>query len=386
MVQPKKSPRFATDATFASGPEAGQPTKIEPSSGMVAKGFRPRRRSGPERFNWLLNNHGDYIDSVMDSPALSWTTPGNVISSTNFASAKLVQVGDVLLAFTASTLVRTHNTVLWTSGSAYGGGGTISDFASDGTTNVVVTDGSAVFKTANLGASWASAGTVGTGTWSLLAYFNGTWIIAKTDGLKTDADLAGTWTDQSAQLPASWSGTAPKRMVASPNELLIMPSSSSSRPLLRTTNGTTFAAAGTIPDLVTLADIAYSPARGEWAAVTQVGDVYVSANGGQTWAHAADASVPVGGGGIVCRAIAPLGGAWVIVFEDRLTTTRDFVKFRNVSQMTATVFTPGTVGWDRLYSFRPANLPNNSECLFLTAHLGAATDDLEIRRSGWVGG
>ncbi len=48
-------PTWATDATFTSGPELGNPTKVNPSSGAKAQGQVPGQPYRSQRVNWLWN-------------------------------------------------------------------------------------------------------------------------------------------------------------------------------------------------------------------------------------------------------------------------------------------------------------------------------------------
>jgi len=54
-TKPTDLPTWATDATYSSGPESGEDTKIEPSAGFQAEGFKPATYPRPEHFNWYMN-------------------------------------------------------------------------------------------------------------------------------------------------------------------------------------------------------------------------------------------------------------------------------------------------------------------------------------------
>lgn len=51
--RPASVPEWASDATFTSGPKAGSPTKVQPSSGAEHQGDVPGQPYRSERHNWL---------------------------------------------------------------------------------------------------------------------------------------------------------------------------------------------------------------------------------------------------------------------------------------------------------------------------------------------
>src|ERR1700752_5032680 len=67
MSRPSLPQRWATGATYSSGPYPGQTNKATPSSGMVIEGFDPQNFLAAEHINSLFNNHGDWLDSMFAS-------------------------------------------------------------------------------------------------------------------------------------------------------------------------------------------------------------------------------------------------------------------------------------------------------------------------------
>ena len=63
MTRPTTDPTWATDANYAAGgdPWSGQPTKVAPSGGVIAKGQIPETGFDTQIWNWLLANHGDWL-------------------------------------------------------------------------------------------------------------------------------------------------------------------------------------------------------------------------------------------------------------------------------------------------------------------------------------
>lgn len=68
MSRPSVLPDWASNSTYGAGarPWNGQPNKTQPSAGVLAEGFDPENPLYADFVNWVLNNHGawiDYIDS-----------------------------------------------------------------------------------------------------------------------------------------------------------------------------------------------------------------------------------------------------------------------------------------------------------------------------------
>lgn len=82
MPAPATRPTWATDATFTSGPDSGEPTKETPapSSGVRAQGLVPGAEFTGQRFNWILNLVGAWIDffaDFLDQEEFVYPTPKN---------------------------------------------------------------------------------------------------------------------------------------------------------------------------------------------------------------------------------------------------------------------------------------------------------------------
>jgi hypothetical protein len=59
-------PDWATNPNFGAGsrPWNGQPNKNKPSAGIIAEGFDPENPLFADFLNWILNNHGQWIDGI----------------------------------------------------------------------------------------------------------------------------------------------------------------------------------------------------------------------------------------------------------------------------------------------------------------------------------
>jgi len=61
MAQPPVLPQWATDPTYTSGPDNGQATRLEPTSGEKAQGYHRGKRVPARKLNWLLGVICDWI-------------------------------------------------------------------------------------------------------------------------------------------------------------------------------------------------------------------------------------------------------------------------------------------------------------------------------------
>lgn len=67
MAKPAAPVDWATDATYATGPEVGDPPRLEPSSGFKAQGFIATEEAAARHINWALGALGDwtaYVDGL----------------------------------------------------------------------------------------------------------------------------------------------------------------------------------------------------------------------------------------------------------------------------------------------------------------------------------
>lgn len=62
--RPTVAPDFATDADHPAGVDdwSGKANKVQPSAGRIGSGFTPGEKLPTEWLNWILNNHGSWLD------------------------------------------------------------------------------------------------------------------------------------------------------------------------------------------------------------------------------------------------------------------------------------------------------------------------------------
>jgi hypothetical protein len=68
-------PTWATDATYTSGVDTGNDTKLEPLSGEKAQGYSRSARPPARKWNWLLNKLGAFVDYLSDVAIQNWEPP-----------------------------------------------------------------------------------------------------------------------------------------------------------------------------------------------------------------------------------------------------------------------------------------------------------------------
>lgn len=106
MAKPTIADVWASDATWASGPNSGDATKLTPSAGQQAQGIVAGDTVKSEYLNWLLNKITDYIrwqeqealngifgDASDGDVVVSGSTP---LTSAKFYEDLTVQAGGVL--------------------------------------------------------------------------------------------------------------------------------------------------------------------------------------------------------------------------------------------------------------------------------------------------
>ena len=378
MNQPADLPTFATDANYPAGtdPWSGTPTKVKPALAVTAPGHMPNTEWPSQWENWWKANVAEHLALAADAAALNWSANTVVDLTQPFTHAKLIQFGERMAGVLNTTLGKTATGgfLSWIpGGGTYGAAGPLTDLVTDHTT-ILVTDGSLVSKTTNVGDAFSGAGTlanVDANLYHKLGYFNGVWCAMTADKLTFDADLSGTWTNGNAQIPSSWAGIHPREIKSSPNELLILPDTSASKPVIRSTNGSTFSEAGTItsPGAV-IASMAYSPAKNQWAAITITGKAFVSGNGGLTWTEAGTITTV----STVTHLVA-LGSAWVIVCTDRLFTTRDFVTAKKILHVN------GVGNWTHALRYTSTFGSQTIERVVVSGN----TSNIDVTLSNWLG-
>ncbi len=70
VSRPTTYPTWATNTNYASGPAAGTPTKVTPSAGQIADGWRPQEAPPATQENWWHGFVGDWV-TWLDSGSLS---------------------------------------------------------------------------------------------------------------------------------------------------------------------------------------------------------------------------------------------------------------------------------------------------------------------------
>jgi hypothetical protein len=92
-VRPLASPLFATDATFATGPEVGLSTRLDPGAGIRAQGVLPESRYAARWENFQKGTLGDWVkyldDRQLTLPAANWPERASFHNAGDNAAANL---------------------------------------------------------------------------------------------------------------------------------------------------------------------------------------------------------------------------------------------------------------------------------------------------------
>jgi hypothetical protein len=318
MTQPAKLPEWATDALYPAGPYVGEPTKIEPSGGIKASGVFPLTRFAAQRFNWLIGNLGDHAAALAPIAVDNWgeqrTQTGTFKSYGSRGRAFSIGIGPTRLGYSSSSVgfafyYSDEAHVGWTLEPTGPGFTDMSQVAyGDGVVLVVRISDGTVRRTADLGTTWSSGGTLSGSGARLVHYFAaaGMWLVPGATGgdnyVAYDADLTGTWVIQPVPAGALADTNIPIDIVSNDTECLVIYSNGH---VIRTTNGTSWTDA-TLPGWSGSAvGIAYNESQALWAAVSTTGGIWLSSTGA-AWSAAA-----AGETGNTGTRVAALGRYWV---------------------------------------------------------------------------
>lgn len=103
MAQPVVDPNWASDTNFASGPEIGTPTKIDPGAGVLAQGYVPDERFKAQRTNyvlywlcqWAAYLKGLASDATFLAIAFVWTSLHRFTAGLRASTIQLITGGSV---------------------------------------------------------------------------------------------------------------------------------------------------------------------------------------------------------------------------------------------------------------------------------------------------
>jgi hypothetical protein len=333
MTQPAKLPRFATDTNFTGGEYDGEPTKVEPSTGLKASGFVPGTLFPFPRANWLWNNIGEHLAALAPMAVDNWSEERSTAMTLASASVgRLFSIGSTRLGFMTRSGVGgavgpfsysdlDYRTDGWTECASASIGSWIMPAYGNGFVVTVESTSGDVRKTSDTGATWSSGGTAtaidhladarlhyfaAAGFWQLIGDSGGDNFITR------DADLAsvGAWTLQPA--PAAVllhtsmgaGGSHCVDIVSNSTECLALFTNGQ---VIRTTDGITWSAAALPSFTAGVAGIAWSDSHQLWAVAGTTGKTWFSPTGAVWSAGPTHAwSTPVG------TRVASLGRYWVL--------------------------------------------------------------------------
>lgn len=86
-------PNWATNANYASGPDAGNPSRLEPTTGELADGHHPEGRPAANKMNWLQGKQGDWLAYLYERQR---TLPLHNVRSSNPVSTDTVSTASVM--------------------------------------------------------------------------------------------------------------------------------------------------------------------------------------------------------------------------------------------------------------------------------------------------
>lgn len=327
-----KLPTIATDPTWTSGPDTGQPTRVAVPVGEQTQGMIGGARYPASKFNYLLGVTSDYVRNVAESPLRTWdriegwqstqVVPGLPFVDNDkwfgmFAYARGAENSGHTHIFgtdVASTTLRD----LWTyhgniyQGPTFTGGGQILEMAASPSGNVIAVGPgmSNKVEASSDDVSFTAVNTHGAFNYATCCYA-GSKFFAMTAGSPYQVGVSTTgvtWTVTAANPALTWAAPICRAGVVGGLAAVLISDGVST--MVSTNDGASWSAAGTIP--VGAVDIQYSAGAGLWMAVSRYGATSISADG-INWTARQPVLITAGGGFTGVQHLATDGGgAWVI--------------------------------------------------------------------------
>jgi hypothetical protein len=329
MTHPIQKPiEFATDATWTTGPELGQPTRVASDPAQDRQGMIGGNAYPAAKFNYQLGVMADYIRAMSENHLRGWdpvNVPAGELADNNvihgiFAYARGAERVPRVHVFGANSTQTTIVTTWFRTQREWGGqswspndDGSIREMAAtpDGSilVGVGLSMGNKVGHSTD-GTIFIKANTHGAFNYRSVCFHDGAFYAVPETGTTIGKSTNGsTWTATAADpggaqrfyaRSGKTTGGVPCVLVASGTQSWI------------STNGGVSWLAGPA-SAFDANDIQYSAGAGLWMAVSNLLAVYVSADG-LNWAQVRTASIPSGPGfnqGVETLATDG-GGAWVV--------------------------------------------------------------------------
>jgi hypothetical protein len=324
-TRPSASPLYATDSTLASGPESGQPTRLNPGAGILAQGLLAGVKLTARVLSHVLGTHGDWVDyldqKTLPLSALNWPERATYTNgSTLDASIPIAwdplpstqgdnaNTGIFMVTTTDTKSITSDDGTLWRNEVSFGGtlGVAAYDLAVGQSSGVRAFLASGLgntnlIRTVDAGTTWTLAAS---GIPSSSALCNGAgevWVACGAFGaIQRSTDGGLTWS--AAGVTISGWGLGAKRIVWN-GSLFVMIAGSALNKIASSPDGLTWTV-HTLSSTQTWVGLAYSATEDLWMAISDGGAITTSANG-TTW------STVVSVANAVAKDLAVIGSLWV---------------------------------------------------------------------------
>lgn len=328
MAHPKNpAPRVATDATWATGPDIGQPTRVAVSAGEQAQGMIGGDEYPAAKFNYLLGVMSDHVANVAELALRTWDrVPTDTLGAADddrfyniFAHSRgSERAGRLYILGTdsAQTSLRTWwnpHVNIW-HGTSHAGTGQLLEMAVNADGSVLVAVGTGMgnkVQRSTDGTSFAEVATHMAADYRSVCYSNGAFYAIQsgstTPKIGKSAD-GSVWTAAAAQ-PFTFHtpGLCRAGKVGGVDAVLVQASLNT---YVSTDGGATWTGPGTLPVSGTV-DIQFSEALGMWMAVSSLMSVSVSPDG-VNWTQVRTPSITSGSFSGIQKLACDGGGAWVV--------------------------------------------------------------------------
>ncbi len=370
----------------------GEPVRVELTNGEQLQGFLPNTRITPEPIVWALGELGEGLASLLDSPALTWSSPLQTrTNAPDFSGVGQYLVGpivapgqytgqnaEILLAINNAGCHRSRDGWEWNSQGTVGFASDVDTFAAGTIYNGANRDmlvvafsyetGDYEFrKSADAGATWSAAGNApaAVNTGAKLGFFGGfehdlddeqfttprIFLVAEGQVFYTDEYSPTTWT--SINVSGFWTTGDPTVIRATTAECLV--GIDAAPYVARTADGASWAAANSgLTGTAGVLDLVWSESHAAWIMLRDDGSIWTAPAGVGSWSLRGTPTnsrtgTALSGG----TALAVHGRTIIVAIFNWLYASRDFTNWARLSPQ-AHAGTGATEAWQFLLPFNGA--------------------------------
>jgi hypothetical protein len=325
-----KAPSVATDATFASGPDTGQPTRVSMSAGEQAQGIVPDASFPACKVNWMLGVLSDHVRNLSESWLRTWDrVPTDTLGASDtdrfyniFAYSRGTERAGrlhILGTNSGQTALKTWwnpHVNVW-HGTSHTGSGQMYEMSAnpDGSILIAVGDNMAnKVQRSTDGTNFTAVATHGAFNYTSCCFSNGKFFATTSSSPYKVAKSAdgSTWAATATDPGFTWAVSICRAGKVGGVPVVLV--SNGLNTAVTTDEGASWSAVGTLETpspTYGARDIQYSEGLKLWMAVTGDMGVYVSSDG-VNWTKVRTATMVATGSNGALKLATDGGGAWVV--------------------------------------------------------------------------